>query len=205
MASYVKDNVADLKPKRILDMGSGMGFSTLPWKTLYPEAEVYGVDIAAPMMRYAHARAESWGVPIHFSQQDATRTDFPDGHFDIVVSCLVTHEMPVHVIEAMFKESYRLLAPSGLLMCDSGGKRTQSPDKELFTSWFSHNNNEPFTAGLNKMNLADSIVDAGFDPDTVFYSGNQTAVYLKGMWKGEKTADGKVEGGYNGYLMARKS
>jgi ubiquinone/menaquinone biosynthesis C-methylase UbiE len=205
MADYVKTNVADLHPKRILDMGSGMGFSTLPWKTLYPDAEVYGVDIAAPMMRYAHARAESFGVPIHFSQQDATHTDFPDGHFDVVLSCLVTHEMPVHVIKAMFKESYRLLAPGGLLMCDGGGKRTQTPDKELFTSWFSQNNNEPFTAGLNKMNLADAIVEAGFEPESIFYSGNQAPVYLKGMWKTEKTADGKVEGGYSGYLMARKS
>ena len=31
------------------------------------------------MLRYGHARAESMGVPIHFSQQDAEHTNFEDG------------------------------------------------------------------------------------------------------------------------------
>lgn len=66
MSGWLAEHYPDFRPKRILDMGSGPGFSTLPWKRLYPEAEVYGLDISAPMVRYAHARAESLGVAVHF-------------------------------------------------------------------------------------------------------------------------------------------
>ncbi|MCL6753034.1 methyltransferase domain-containing protein [Nostoc sp. CCCryo 231-06] len=63
-------------------MGS-IGNSTLPYVDGFPDAEVHAIDVGAPMLRYAHARAESLGKRVHFSQQNAEQTNFPDESFDL--------------------------------------------------------------------------------------------------------------------------
>jgi ubiquinone/menaquinone biosynthesis C-methylase UbiE len=190
MATYTKSAFPDLKPARILDMGAGMGFSTLPWKDTYPDAEVYGVDLGAPMMRYAHARAESWGKKIHFSQQNAVETNFEDGFFDIVTHCLLTHEMPVKEIRRLFKEAFRLLAPGGIMVMDGGKNAKLDPERELFASWFTNNVNEPFASGMSRLDFEETLVETGFKPDNIVYSGPMQAVYLKGM-AGANSVSGK--------------
>ena len=179
-AAFVKENFPDLKPRRILDMGCGPGFTTLPWKDVYPDAEVHGIDIGAPQVRYAHGRAESLGYPIHFSQQDATRTNFPDGYFDIVVSMLVTHECPQPVIRGLFAEAHRLLAPGGLTLHDGGATYASDPFENLLTSWFGNNANEPFSAGFKALDYDDAFVSAGFAADRIV-RGTRDPVYLKGQ------------------------
>jgi len=179
-ATWVKERFPDFQPRRILDMGSGPGFTTLPWKEAYPDAEVHGIDIGAPQIRYAHGRAEAFGVPVHFSQQDATATDFPDGHFDLVVSLLVTHECPQPVIRGLFKEAHRLLAPGGITLHDGGATAASDPFDNLTLSWFGHNANEPFSAGYKSLDYDQSLIDAGFKTDKII-RGTREPVYLKGQ------------------------
>lgn len=181
MSGWLQENFPDFRPRRILDMGCGCGFSTLPWKRLYPDAEVHGIDISAPMIRYAHARAESVGVEVHLSQQDAAATDFPDGHFDLVTSCLLTHENPVPQIRRMFAESHRLLRSGGVMFIDGAHPPAADHEDEFFTTWFNYNANEPFAAGLRKLDLEDAFAEAGFTRENYFTSGAREAVYLKGM------------------------
>jgi ubiquinone/menaquinone biosynthesis C-methylase UbiE len=179
-AQFVKERFPDLNPRRILDMGCGPGFTTLPWKDIYPEAEVHGIDIGAPQIRYAHGRAEAMGVPIHFSQQNATETDFPDGHFDLVVSLLVTHECPQPVIRGLFKEAHRLLAPGGVTLHDGGSAMSPDPFDNLMTSWFGNNANEPFSAGYKALDYDEAFIEAGFSREKLV-RGTREPVYLKGQ------------------------
>ena len=92
VADWVKATYPKMKPMRILEMGCTIGQSTVAWKEAFPDAEVYGIDVAGPSLRYAHARAEALGRGIAYSQQDATKTNFPDGFFDIVASHAMIHE-----------------------------------------------------------------------------------------------------------------
>ncbi len=202
MTSYFTQTFPDAKPKRILDMGCGPGLSTLPWKDAYPDAEIYGIDLAAPQIRYAHARAESFGKAIHFSQQDATATNFPDGYFDVVSFCLLTHECPAPVVKDIMREANRLLAPGGIALADAGAPPADGPEDEFFTTWFNHNANEPFGQGLRKVDLHEAFVEAGFGKDRYFESGSQDAVYLTGMGKNRKKNDNK--GKFAGYVGAIK-
>ena len=39
--------------------------------------------VGAPLLRYAHARAEMLGRKVHYSQQNAESLDFADGSFDL--------------------------------------------------------------------------------------------------------------------------
>ena len=189
MAAYVQETFPHLKPRRILDVGCGIGFSTLPWKAAFPDAEVHGVDLAAPMLRYAHARAEGLGKAIHFSQQNGAATDFPEGFFDIVTSCLVTHECPVAVNKGVFREANRILASGGLLIVDGGNEPEQPPERELFANWFINNVNEPFESGLSRMRYPDVLIECGFDANRTFESGRRPAVYLDAMNRTEDDPD----------------
>ena len=179
-AAFVKERFPDLKPKRILDMGCGPGFTTLPWKEAFPDAEVHGIDVGAPQVRYAHGRAEALGVPVHYSQQNATATDFPDGYFDIVVSMLVTHECPQPVIRGLFKEAHRLLAPGGVTFHDGGASYASDPFENLLTSWFGNNANEPFSAGFKSLDYDEAFLAAGFIRENLV-RGTREPVYLKGQ------------------------
>jgi SAM-dependent methyltransferase len=181
MAGFIKDKFPDMNPRRILDMGCGTGFSTLPLKEAFPEAEVYGIDIGAPMVRYAHARAESMGVPIHFSQQDATCTDFPDGHFDLITSMIVHHECPRDVIAGMVREGHRLLASGGIMVHD-GARRPEDVDPfaRFLSDWFTHNVNEPFSNHQGEMDFDQACRDAGFSTEDLF-TGERETPYLKGQ------------------------
>jgi ubiquinone/menaquinone biosynthesis C-methylase UbiE len=181
VCDMLKTRFPDLKPRRILDVGCGIGSLTLPLKDAFPDAEVYGIDIGAPMVRYAHGRAESLGRAIHFSQQDARHTDFPDGYFDVIASIIVTHEAPAPALRAMFKEAHRLLAPGGVMMHDgSFAKVDAKPIDALLGNWFAHNANEPFSVGFKRMDFADAFVEAGFAKEYLF-SGSRPPVYLKGQ------------------------
>ncbi len=179
-AEVLKEKFPNLKPRRILDLGCGPGFTTLPWKDAYPDAEVHGIDVGAPQIRYAHARAEALGVEAHFSQQNGAHTDFPDGHFDVIASMLVTHECPVPVIKALFKEAHRLLAPGGVMLMDGGMPIPEDPYVQMQTSWFGMNANEPFAIGFKAMDYPRAVADAGFAPEA-YFTAQREPVYLKGQ------------------------
>ncbi len=67
VVAYLKQKYKGFRPAKILDMGCSVGHSTLPYVDAYSEAEVHAIDVAAPMLRYAHARAEALGRRVHRS------------------------------------------------------------------------------------------------------------------------------------------
>ena len=111
VANFLRPEHPDFDPKRILDVGCTVGHATLPYVDGFPEAEVHAIDLGAPVLRYGHARAQALGRAVHFSQQNAERTDFPAGHFDLIVSHIVVHELSPAAIRNVLAECHRLLAP----------------------------------------------------------------------------------------------
>lgn len=97
-------------------MGCTVGHSTLPYKEYYPDAEVWGIDAGAPVIRYAHARAQAFGLDVNFAQMNAEKTNFVDGHFDLVVSHILLHETSGKAMPNIFNECNRVLAPGGIMI-----------------------------------------------------------------------------------------
>lgn len=137
-------------PQRIVDLGCGVGQSTTAFKQRFPDAEVHGVDIAAPMLRYAHARAQSLGVEVHFHQQDAASLSFEDESADAVMAMILFHELPPEVTRKVVSEAARILKPGGTFTIidfphiapdELSGRHAM----RLFDSWF---NGEPFAPGF---------------------------------------------------------
>ena len=162
--AYLLTEHADLNPARILDMGCSVGQATLPYATYYPHAEVHAIDVAAPLLRYAHARAESAGRTVHFSQQNAERTDFPDGHFDLIVSHLLFHETSTRALPRIIDECHRLLRPGGVMVHLELGLPYKDMDlfEEVMHDWQTRNNGEPFWTVINTTDTAAMAREAGF-------------------------------------------
>ncbi|MDX2223564.1 MAG: methyltransferase domain-containing protein, partial [Rhodospirillaceae bacterium] len=105
---------ADGKVRRILDAGCSCGQQVVALKQRFPDAEVWGVDIGAPMVRYAHMRAADQGVDVNFRHALAEKTGFPDGYFDIVTSYILHHEVTEQASYEIIRESQRILRPGGV-------------------------------------------------------------------------------------------
>ena len=183
LIDHLKANYPDFKPRRILDMGCAVGHSTLPYVDAFPGAEVHGIDVGAPMVRYAHARAEALGKAVHYSQQNAERTDFPDGYFDLIVSHIALHETSSKAMRNMMKESRRLLAPGGMaLHLEVPPFEDKDPFDQYLTDWDTHYNAEPFIGTLHDFDLRKLMSDAGFGHNEIIM--DMVPVYVK-------TDDGK--------------
>jgi len=101
-ANYIRLKHPDFKPKDILDMGCTIGHNSCAWAKTYPEASVTAIDVAAPSLRYAHARAINQKTEIHFKQMDATDMKFEDNSFDVVFSSMFLHELSVkNIVKAL--------------------------------------------------------------------------------------------------------
>ena len=75
--AFVDTAVPERAYRRIVDLGCGFGKSTWPFKRRYPEAEVIGVDLAAPCLAMAAEKASAQGLAIRFLQADCARTGLP--------------------------------------------------------------------------------------------------------------------------------
>ncbi|MDF5710748.1 MAG: class I SAM-dependent methyltransferase [Nostoc sp. S4] len=167
--NYLLKEYPDFRPRKILDMGCSVGHSTLPYVDGYPDAEVHAIDISAPMLRYAHARAESLGKRVYFSQQNAEQTNFPDESFDLVVSHILLHEIPPPAVRKVMQESYRLLAPGGMMLhVEAPLYRHMDAYTQFVFDWETANNNEPFWSAVRDLDLVALATEAGFAPDRTF-------------------------------------
>jgi ubiquinone/menaquinone biosynthesis C-methylase UbiE len=100
--------------KRVLDMGTGWGSLATSMKLRFPESEVWGIDVGAPMVRWAHYRAAKMGVDVNFAQRLAQDTKFEDNSFDIVISYIMHHETRPDTHEPILAEALRILRPGGV-------------------------------------------------------------------------------------------
>ena len=161
--AWLKQQHPELKPTRILDMGCAVGHSTLPYVSGFEGAEVHAIDVAAPMLRYAHARASSMGLPVHFSQQNAETIDFEDNSFDLVVSHILLHETSSAAIKNIIRECHRVLKPGGMMLhVETPPYEGMEPFDTFLFDWDSENNNEPFWRKSHLLDLEALAKDSGF-------------------------------------------
>ena len=166
LSNYLRLKFPEFAPTSILDCGCTIGHNTLPWAETYSDAQVTAIDVAAPVLRYAHARAESMGVPVDFRQMNATAMDFDDEQFDVVFSSMFMHELPLKHIHQYLKEAFRVLKPGGVLWQMELPPMNAMPLYENFyMNWDTHYNNEPYYGTFRKQDYQQLLIDAGFGAD----------------------------------------
>ena len=154
---FVETALPERSYGRIVDLGCGFGKSTWPFKQAFPDAEVIGLDLAAPCLRLAHMKSEQLGLGIAYLQRDCCATGLPDNSADLVASTMLLHELPLETLEQAIAEAARILAPGGFLrMLDF--RNTGEPLRDLAMREHGARNNEPF-------------LPAAMDADTVGMCG----------------------------------
>lgn len=168
VCNYIERRMPDFAPSDILDMGCTVGHSTLPYKEAFPQANVTGIDVAAPCLRYAHARAEAMGQEVAFLQRNAEATGFADGSFDLIVSHIMLHETSGKAMPKIFHECHRLLKPGGVMIhADLPPFEKMGPFMQFILDNETYYNNEPFWGAMRQMDQVALAISAGFAADNV--------------------------------------
>ena len=177
VCNYIKRNLKGFSPKRILDMGCTVGHSTLPYKEMFPDAELWGVDVAAPQIKYAHARAGAMGLDVNFAQMNAEKTNFEDGSFDLIVSHIMLHETSGKAMPKVFEECHRLLKPGGYMIhADLPPFDLMDPFTQFILDNETYYNNEPFWGAMRDLDQVALAKKAGFPADQIRFDTAPMAV-----------------------------
>lgn len=177
VCNYIKRRMPDFKPKRILDMGCTVGHSTVPFKEQFPDAEVIGIDVGGPCVRYAHARAKALGHDVSFMQRSAEDTGFEAGSFDLVVSHILLHETSGQAMPRIFRECHRLLKPGGLMIhADLPPFDLMDPFTQFILDNETYYNNEPFWGAMRDKDQIGMARDAGFPAETIRFDTAPMAI-----------------------------
>lgn len=154
------------KLEKILDIGCSIGQASMVLKQNNPDAEIVGLDVALPLLRYAHKCASERGVDVTFKQGLAEDTGYEEGSFDAVFSYILFHELPIAVIPNVVKEMYRILRPGGTFTIFEfpNNYGVQLPPAQRFLiDYDSKNNCEPYSLDFVESNFLGMLEEAGFE------------------------------------------
>ena len=94
---------------RVLDVAAGTGNASIP--AAERGASVVASDLTPELLEAGRAKAEAAGLELEWTEADAEHLPFPDGDFDVVMSC----------IGAMFAPHHQEVADELVRVCRSGG------------------------------------------------------------------------------------
>ena len=150
---------------RVLDQGCGIGQLTVALKERLPNADVWGIDVGAPMIRYGHMRAVELNVAVNFSQRLAEDSKFKDNSFDIVTSYILHHELPEEISKKLVNEVRRILRPGGLFFpidFQTGAYKGAESAWARYMQFKDHRwNEEVWRQEYGNLNLPQVMSDAG--------------------------------------------
>lgn len=160
----LKLNDTVISPHRVLDLGSGTGYTTRLLTNHYHAAEVIGIDFASCMVNYAKKIC----VQDKYVCADFDNLPFADNNIDLIFSSMALQwSLDTY---ATLTEWHRVLRHNGLLLVCMIGKNSlyelqRCFDQNNCVNFFMHN------ADVTK-----TIIDAGFEvigcevkPQKIFY------------------------------------
>lgn len=119
---------AGLRPgQRVLEIGCGTGNLCLLGKRRHPDVDVVGLDPDPKALSRAAAKAQRQGLPLQLDRGFAEALDYPNQHFDSVLSALMFHHLEPQQKLAALREVRRVVRPGGSLhLVDFGGSMSPS-------------------------------------------------------------------------------
>lgn len=108
------------KGERVLDVGCGTGVLTILAKLVVGETGIVdGIDIAPKMVIKAQKKARTAGLKIGFKTASIDALPYTDEFFDVVISSMMFHHLPLEMKKGGLREVYRVLKKGGrFFLCD---------------------------------------------------------------------------------------
>jgi ubiquinone/menaquinone biosynthesis C-methylase UbiE len=120
--------------EQVLDIGCGTGTTAMLAKELVgSEGSVFGLDASPEMIARARKKAARARLGVEFVQGVVEEMPFPDGRFDVVLSSMMLHHLPVPVRQQCASEIRRVLKPGGRVFAVDF---TTSPGEKGFIAHF---------------------------------------------------------------------
>jgi SAM-dependent methyltransferase len=148
-------------PARVLDLGCGFGKTTIFLKQRWPDAQVVGVDLSAPVLRLGRKLASERGLSIDWVQADAENLPEADRSFDVVTLSMMLHELPMNAIVGTLAEARRVLRPGGVFVALET-RLTGHPLRDLLGAYHSEITGEPYINAFRDRDFASLARQAGF-------------------------------------------
>jgi ubiquinone/menaquinone biosynthesis C-methylase UbiE len=154
-------------PQHIVDIGCGVGMSTLTLQEIYPEANLIGIDLSPYFLAVAQYRAQKAAKKVDWVHNPGETTKLPDNCCDLVSACLVFHELPDTAAKAIIKEAYRILRPGGHLAI-----MDMNPQSETFLKMPPYiltllKSTEPYLDRYFALDVNRAFTEAGFWQPTI--------------------------------------
>ena len=120
----IVDQIAEVEPRVVADVGCGTGTLTIALAERLPDARVVGVDGDPQVLGLAQAKEGA--DRIDWVEGLADDLSFDDGEVDALVTTLLFHHLPLDTKRAALAEARRVLRPGGRLVVGDWG-RPQDP------------------------------------------------------------------------------
>ena len=157
-----------IAPQAILDLGCGVGMSTLALRDIYPHAQLTGLDLSPYFLSVAQYRERLTDQNnIAWVHAAAESTGLSDRSFDLISTSLMFHELPAAIAKAIILEARRLLRPGGYLAIMDMNPRSEVFERMppyVFTLFKS---TEPYLDQYLSLDLEQAFIEAGFSRPTV--------------------------------------
>jgi demethylmenaquinone methyltransferase / 2-methoxy-6-polyprenyl-1,4-benzoquinol methylase len=116
---------------KLLDIACGTGDLSFEAIRQIPDAQIFGVDLAKPMLDLFQQKIDAHGANIRISEGDVEALEFPDSSFDAVTIGFGTRNFTN--LDIAFKEIHRVLKPEGIFVNLELSRPRQFPLKQLYT------------------------------------------------------------------------
>jgi len=109
----------------VLEVGCGTGIlSVLAKLAVGEKGKVTGTDIAEKMIHKAKTKAIKYKLNIDFRIASIDQLPFPDKHFDVILSSMMFHHLPLAIKKTGLTELHRILKDDGRILLSDFGKPT---------------------------------------------------------------------------------
>jgi ubiquinone/menaquinone biosynthesis C-methylase UbiE len=117
---FILSIIVQHKPRKVLDVGCGLGRITIPLAKVAPKYNftIEGIDISDELLNVAIENARTENVSLKFTRQNALQTQYRFQELDCVI--LMWHticDLKEHRVQ-LFGEMCRILKPGGILIFD---------------------------------------------------------------------------------------
>ena len=155
------------QPQSILDLHCTVGLSTFALRSLYPQAQVTGLDFSPYYLSVAHYQAQQRQEnSVHWVHALPEATGLAAQSFDLVSAFLLFHEMPQETIRKIFQEARRLVKPGGYFTFMDMNPNSAAYIKMPPYIMTLLKSTEPFMEQYFALDIEEALLSAGFDQVT---------------------------------------